>query len=406
MRQFLTPRLAWRYLISKKSHNAVGAISVVAIVGMAIATASMICVLSVFNGFRNSIADRLDRMSPDIIVTPAKGKVFDNADKIAKGIMKSDIVETAIPTITDNALALKGTREMPITLKGADIDAYRKIINLDSVLLNNDESLAGTPESYVSVGAASTLHIYPGDDLILFTPKRHGRVNLANPAASFITDSIYIDHIFQSNQKRFDEDLVITDYNTVAELLQYDTEASAIEISLKAGTNPEDAVKALSSLLGPKFTVKDRARQQEMDFRMVQIEKWITFLLLFFILIIASFNIISSLSMLVLEKKNSLSTLRALGLDMHKIGSIFFWESLFITSIGGISGIIGGVILCLAQQKYGFIKIAGDPGALVIKSYPVALEYTDILFTLIPIAIIGLATAFITSAYARSQCRS
>lgn len=403
----LTPHLAWRYLISKKSHNAVGAISVVAIVGMAVATAAMICVLSVFNGFQNSIGERVDRMSPDILVLPAKGKVFENADEITQKIKTLKFVDVAAPTITDNALALVGSREMPITLKGVDINDYRKVVELDSILLETADSFTDpSPSTYSSVGAASALSIYPGDDIIIFAPKRYGRVNLANPAASFLTDSITVDRVFQSNQKIFDEDLIITDRNTVAELLQYDTEASAVEISLKPGTKPERAMKEISNLIGKNFIVKDRMRQQEMDFRMIKIEKWITFLLLFFILAIASFNIISSLSMLVLEKRNSLSTLRALGMNKLQIGSIFFWESLYVAAIGGVSGIVTGIILCMVQQEFGFIKIAGDPNSLIIKAYPVAIEFSDIIVTLIPIIVIGLITAWITSAYAKSQCKA
>lgn len=393
--------MAWRYLISKKSHNAVGAISVVAIVGMAVATAAMICVLSVFNGFQNSIEKRLDRMSPDILVSPTKGKVFEDADEVAAKLKKLDFVKIATPTLTDNALAIVSTHEMPVTLKGVDTEDYRKVVQLDSILISLDESPQAEATTFVSVGTVQSLHIFPGDGIMIFAPKRIGRVNLANPAASFIIDSITVNSVFQSNQKHIDEDLIITDRNTVMDLLQYDTEASAIEISLKPGTNPETAISHISTLLGKGFTVKDRMRQQEMDFRMVHIEKWITFLLLFFILVIASFNVISSLSMLVLEKRKSLSTLRALGMNQRKIGSIFFWESLYVTAIGGISGIVSGIVLCLIQQRYGLIKIAGDPGTLIMIAYPVAVEYSDIIVTLIPIMLIGLITAWITSAYAK-----
>lgn len=393
--------MAWRYLISKKSHNAVGAISVVAIVGMAVATAAMICVLSVFNGFRNSIEVRLDRLSPDVLITPAKGKVFEDADELAAKLKKFEFIEIATPTLTDNALAIVGSHEMPITLKGVDIQDFRKVVQLDSILLDTDDTPSAEANTFASVGAAQALHIFPDDQIMIFAPKRYGRVNMANPISSFFIDSITINRVFQSNQKHFDEDLIITDRNTVTELLQYDTEASAIEVKLKAGTNHETAVTDISNALGKDFIVKDRVRQQEMDFRMINIEKWVTFLLLFFILVIASFNVISSLSMLVLEKKKSLSTLRALGMNRRRIGSIFFWESIYVTAIGGISGIVVGILLCLAQQKFGFIKIAGDPTTLIMTAYPVAVDPKDIIITFIPVLIIGLITAWITSAYAK-----
>lgn len=423
MRGTAAPVIAWRYLISKKSHSAVGAISVVSICGMAVATAAIICVLSVFNGFRDVIASRLDAMSPDIMVTPAKGKVFSNPDSVAAVLSAMDGISLVMPSLTDNALAICGNREMPVTIKGVSMQSYRKLTALDSLLLSNSakaEALSNSAEAeaeakenaevkaeaYLSIGAASGLASSPGQEMLLFTPRRIGRVNLSNPAASFITDSVTVADVFRTDQSEFDENLVIIDIDLARNLLQYDNEASALEILTDKKIASEKITAAIESKLGEKFIVKDRMQQQEMNFRMISIEKWVTFLLLFFILIIASFNVISSLSMLVIEKQKSISTLRAIGFSTRGIGSIFFWESIFVTSCGGMAGILLGVSLTLLQQHFGFIKLQGDPSTLTVASYPVILNPTDILVTLIPILAIGIATAFITAAFARSRSRA
>lgn len=428
MRGTAAPAIAWRYLISKKSHSAVGAISAVSICGMAVATAAIICVLSVFNGFRDVIASRLDAMSPDIMVKPAKGKVFSNPDSVAAILSAMDGVSLVMPSLTDNALAICGNREMPVTIKGVSMQSYRQLTALDSLLLSHSaeaevlsngaeaeevkaeaeakEKSEAKAEAYLSIGAASGLASSPGQEMLLFTPRRIGRVNLSNPAASFITDSVTVADVFRTDQSEFDENLVIIDIDLARNLLQYDNEASALEILTDKKIAPEKIAAAIESKLGAEFVVKDRMQQQEMNFRMISIEKWVTFLLLFFILIIASFNVISSLSMLVIEKQKSISTLRAIGFSTRGIGSIFFWESIFVTSCGGIAGILLGVTLTLLQQHFGFIKLQGDPSTLTVASYPVILNPADILVTLMPILVIGIATAFITAAFARSRSRA
>lgn len=380
----VAPAIAWRYLISKKSHSAVGAISVVSICGMAVATAAIICVLSVFNGFRQTITDRLDVLTPDILVSPVKGKVFDDADATAAKFRRIPGVKTAIPVLADNALAICRAQEMPVFLKG--------VTGFSSPELAD-----------ISIGTAAGLGARVDDNILLFAPRREGRVNLANPAASFITDSVTVVNIFQTNRAETDQNTIITDIETVRDLLQYDGEASSIEINAEEGANIPSIINTIKRDIGAKFIVKDRLQQQEMDFRMISIEKWITFLLLFFILVIASFNVISSLSMLVLDKEKSIGTLRAIGFSRRNIGSVFFWQSIFVTGIGGAAGIALGVLLTLLQQNFGLIRLQGDPDTLLVTSYPVQLQAMDILFTLMPVVAIGLFTAILTSRFAKSR---
>lgn len=409
MKSNLTAAIAWRYLISKKSHGAVGTISTVSVCAMAIATAAIICVLSVFNGFRREIGARLDTMLADIEITPASGKVFADADSLLQVITKIRGVETAAPTLTDNALVIYNGQEMPVTIKGIlpreyeNISSIRSIIPEDygSYIWNTDT----TPtQAVISIGVASRLQAYPESSMLIFAPKREGRVNMANPINSFVTDSIFVTGIYRSQQSQYDDDRVLLPIEAARKLLQYDRQASSIELKVKPGVNVGEVEQQIRSSLGAGYVVKDRLQQQEINFRMVNIEKWVSFLLLGFILVIASFNIISSLSMLVIEKENALSTFSAMGLSRRSIGGIFAWESLYVALCGGISGIILGLILCLLQQHYGLIRIGGgDPSATILTAYPVEVQAADVWITLIPIVAIALITALITSAFAKSR---
>lgn len=414
-----TAAIAWRYMLTKKRHGAVGTISTVSVCAMAIATAAIICVLSVFNGFREIIGSRLDTLSPDVKVSPARGKVFTSADSLAAELSKFPGVAVATPTLADNALVIANGQEMPVTLKGVYPDQYAKVTAVKSLITKDygtyftpvaetDEALlpGDIPQAVAAIGVAARLRLTPDSQLLIFAPKRHGRVNMANPLASFLTDSLDVKGIYRSDQQEFDEDGILAPIEMVRDLLQYDDEASAIEIRTADGTDPSALAEKLSHKLGNEFVVKDRLQQQELNFRMVSIEKWVSFLLLGFILVIASFNCISSLSMLVIEKESALSTFSALGMSANKIGRIFAWESIYVSLAGGIAGLILGIILCLLQQHFGLIKIAADEGTAIISSYPVKLEWLDILLTLVPVILIGLATAWLTARFARSRINS
>lgn len=415
-------RIALRYLTAKKSHSAVNAISIVSVCGMAVATAAIICVLSVFNGFREVMVSKLDSLSPDILITPARGKTLASPDSVIKAVGAVKGVALASPAVVDNALVISGTREMPVTLRGVVPADYRKVSLIDSILLQGGRFLKpderGEPsydewgleiecpvESVVSIGVAMQLgNVMPGDTLLLFAPRREGRVNPANPAASFVTGEGIVSGVFQSQQSDFDENNVVCDISTARRLFQYEGE-EATEISVKCADDadvPGVAAK-VAETLGDKYIVRDRLRQHENHFRMVAIEKWVSFLLLFFILVIASFNIISTLTMLVIDKQKALSTLAALGMSRGNIGSVFWWESVYVSIIGGAGGIALGVVLCLLQEKYGLLKLGADPSQLIVNAYPVSLEWGDVGLTLIPIALIGLATASISSSFAKTR---
>lgn len=401
----LPARIAWRYLRAPKSHSAVSAISIVSVVGVAVATAAIICVLSVFNGFRGLLNDKLDTLAPDVLITPAKGKTFANADSIAGIVADMPSVEEVMPAVVDNALAISESREMPVTLRGVDPEAYARITSVDSIIFEGAKMKDLTPaDAVVSVGTGQQLAIYAtGGTLLLFAPRREGRVNLANPMSSFLTDSVSVAGIFQAMQSDYDNNTVICDITTARNLFQYTTEATQLEVKATPGTDLPALASDIEISLGPNALAKDRARQQQTNFRMVEIEKWVTFLLLIFILLIASFNIISTLCMLIIEKQHSMATLSALGMSRKSIGATFWWESMYVSMSGGIAGIITGLALCLIQEHFGLIKLGGDPEAMIITAYPVAVEWGDVLIALAPVTIIGLAAASIASAFARSR---
>ena len=399
--------IALRYLFGKKSHSAVNAIAIVSVAGVAVATAAVVCVLSVFNGFQSVLTERMDTLSPDLMVSPKEGKTIANGDSLAAEISKIKGVDVATPTLTDNALAFYDGRETPITLKGVVPEEYSKVTAIDSLLVAGGSTLQKADTSnpaLLSIGLAYKLSMFDySRPLMVFAPKRTGRFNPANPAAAFVMDSVYVADVFQSMQDTYDENSIFTDISFVRDLLLYDREATAIEIKCTPEADQHRLLDEISSRIGPDYTVKNRLMLQEVNFRMVQIEKWMTFLLLFFILVIASFNIVSTLSMLVLEKQDSMQTMSAIGMNRKGIASVFRWESVLVSLIGAVIGLASGAILCLLQEKFGFITIANGGLEGTPMAYPVRLEITDLFITIIPIALITAICAWVGGSFAKSR---
>lgn len=402
----LPARIAWRYLRAPKSHSAVSAISIISVVGVAVATAAIVCVLSVFNGFRGLLNSSLDTLAPDVLVTPVSGKTFHDSDSLLSLIRDVEGVETAMASVCDNALAISEGREMPVYIRGVEPKLYAAITAIDSIMVEGEgmASFSGN-DGVISVGIARQLGVYPPTEepLYIFAPKREGRVNLANPMMSFVTDSLAVIGVFQAMQSDYDENTVVCDITIARELFQYEDECTSVEVKGSPGVAPRLLAAKIADKLGGGATVKDRGEQQEMNFRMISIEKWVTFLLMVFILMIASFNIISTLCMLIIEKQQSLATLASLGMTRRAIGATFRWESLLVTLIGGVAGVAIGLLLCLLQQHLGIIKLSGDPSTMVVAAYPVTVEWGDIFLALAPVAVIGMLTAWISSAFAKSR---
>lgn len=402
-------RIALRYLRSKKSHNAVNVISYVSIAGVAVATMAIVCVLSVFNGFSELTADRLSIIDPDIKISPAAGKTIANADSIMAEIKSIDGVASAIPVIEEQALAIFGQHQMPVSIKGVP-DGYESTSAIASTVIDGDFKLSDGDYdcAVLSVGAALRLGARPGyyDLLEIYVPQRVGRINPSNPLDAFRADSLLVSGVYQIEQNEYDAETMIMPLDAARRMLDYTTQCSAIEVGATQGTNVDRLLDEITAKLGSDYVIANRLMQQASSFSIIAIEKWVTFLILAFVLIIASFNIFSTMSMLIIEKTDNIATLNALGGTPQMLSGIFLWEGWLISLTGGAAGIVIGVILCLAQQWGGFIKLSGDHSQLSITEYPVKVEAGDLLIVMVLVAVIGFAIGFTAAQFQKRRLRT
>ena len=399
-------KIAWRYLVAKKGHQAVNIISIVAVCGVVVATAALICVLSVFNGFRGLIMGRLAMLDPQIAITATVGKTVDDADSIISAVEDLPGVERAVPVIEDQALAIYAQLQMPVRLKGVP-DDYNTMNDMDSVIVDGEWKLRDQVSRYAVAGAGPAIRLMVRPDFLgmvrLYAPQRQGRVNIANPMGAFRQDSLFVSGIFQLQQNSYDADLIYVPLEMARGLFDYDTQATQIEVKLSPSASESQVMKAIGQAIGSGYQVKNRLMQQREAYRLVNIEKWMAFLLLAFILIIATFNVISTLSLLIIEKDSSIATLRALGANDSQISRIFVLQGWLITLVGAITGVIAGLILCLCQQQFGWLRLSGDPANMIISAYPVQVQGTDVLITQALVAAVGLLTSMVTALIMRHR---
>ena len=383
--------IAKRYLFSKKSHNAVNIISLVAVCGVAIATMAAVCALSVFNGFHGLVGGMFGAFDPELKITPAKGKVFNPQTNLFLEISAIPEIELISESLEDNALLSYRQREVPVVLKGVS-NKFASLTDFESLLIDGDLELEQESSNYslLGVGLANDLSVNPGFvfPMDVYAPKRKATVNLVNAIASLNREYIYIGGVFRTNQAIYDNNYMIVPIRLARELFEYETEVSALEIKLKSGASVSSVQNKIQTILGKDFLVKDRYQQQEETFKMVSIEKWVTFLMLCFILLIAIFNITGSLSMLIIEKQSDVLTLRNIGADNRLISRIFLFEGWMISAFGGGVGIVLGILLCLCQQYFGWLKL-GTGTNFAIDAYPVIVSFSDLLFILLTVLITG-----------------
>ncbi|MBS6268157.1 MAG: ABC transporter permease [Tannerella sp.] len=402
----LSLKIAIRYLFSKKSHSAINIISTVSICGVAVTTMALICTLSVYNGFQDLIASLYSSLDPQIKITPATGKTLSLQDPSIKSLAEWQEIDAIAPVIEENALLIYRNRQMPVLLKGVP-DNYTRVSNIDSILLDGNFFLKDSIANYatIGVGVANRLevgahYVYP---LFVYTPKRKAKVNLANPSNAFNEDRMFATAVFSVNQPEYDDQMVIVPLDMATKLFDYSHQASALEIKLKPGTNEKRTISSLSEHLGEGYLVKDRMMQQETSFRMMQIEKWMTFLILAFILMIATFNVISSLSMLIIDKQNDIKTLQNLGADEKLISRIFLTEGWLISAIGAGTGLIAGIFLCWLQQEYGLLRLGQTSGAFIVDAYPIHLLWSDAFAVLAIVTLLGFPAAWYPVKYLRNK---
>jgi ABC-type lipoprotein release transport system permease subunit len=388
--------IARRYLFSRKSHNAINLISMVSVCGIAVATLAMVCALSVFNGFHDLVQDMFGAFDPELKITPAKGKVFDISDPAIQQIAKMPEIAVFSECLEDNVLVKYGDKQVPAVMKGVP-DNFSRLTEIDSITIDGTFKLSDELNSYVAFGVGLVANlgvnasfIYPVE---IYAPKRNEKVNMANPASSFSMEQAYIGSVFMVNQPVYDNQYLIVPLSLARELLRYETEASAVELKLKDHADIAGVQKKIRETLGDAYLVKNRYEQQENSFRMMSIEKWMTFLILCFIMVIAIFNVVGSLSMLIIEKKKDIVTLRNLGAGDKLITGIFLIEGWMIPVIGGLIGIAIGLILCLAQQTFGLLKLGNQSGVFVVDAYPVRVVASDVFFILITVVALGFLAA-------------
>ncbi len=411
----LALKIALRYLLAPKSHNAVNVISIISLSGVAVATAAIVIVLSVFNGFNDLAASHLSAIDPQLKVSPAGAKVFAKADSIALAITEGvDGIEAATPVLEERTLLVGASGQMPVVFKAVNPAEYPRIVDINATIIDGlnigaaDIPGCEIPQAMtLSVGVAMETGLRPAPDsgAELYAPRRTGRINPANPAAAYRREAFTATGVFRVEQPEYDTDRIIIPLDAGRRLLEYDNgEASAIELRLTPGTDERRVAGDLAAMLGDGFTIADRLRQQEEAFRMIAIEKWMTFVMLTAILLIATFNVLSTLSLLVIEKRSDAATLRALGAPRALTRSIFTWEGSLITISGGIAGIIFGSLLTLGQQHFGWVKLAGDPNLLSTTVYPVRLApWPDLAIVAATVAAIAIVTGSASRIFTKSE---
>ena len=402
----LSLRIALRYLRAKKSHTAVNVITLIAVIGVSIATMAMVLVLSIFNGFSDLAVSQLSNLDPDLAVVPVQGKVMTNADSIAQRLTSVEGVEAALPTLTDRALLVEENARIPVMVKGVP-EGYDRVTNIEEIMLAGqyaETTTDGVPAMQLSVGVANQLTAPPSatDYLQLFVPRRHARINPANPAAAFRQHDVAFSGVFRVGNADFDGEYAIVPLSTARDLFDYATEASAVEITLAPGADHDKVLRNVEDALGKNYKVLGRIEQHPESFRMISIEKWVTFMMLICILVIALFNVVSTLSLLAIEKRDNMMTLKALGAPQSMTRNVFIAEGFLVTTLGGAIGIIMGVVLALVQQFFHIIKLSADAAALTIQYYPVRLEPGDIA----AVAGVILALAVAVGAVGRLVSRS
>ena len=386
--------IARRYLFSKKKHNAVNIISGISVCGVALATLAMVCTLSVFNGFQDMVAGFFTAFDPELKITVREGKVFRPDTEALKRVHALPEIDVWSETLEENAMVQYKDRQLMAVIKGVE-DNFEQLTSIDSLLYGAGRFvLKDDVVEYGILGIDLMSQLGTGiqfvDPLQVYAPKRDVRVNLANPAAAFTREYLFSPGtVFVVNQEKYDAHYIVTSLGFARRLFHYDTEVTAIELKLKTGSDVSAVKKKITAMLGEEFKVRDRYEQQADVFRIMEIEKLISYLFLTFILAITCFNVIGSLSMLILDKREDVDTLRNLGADDRLIVRIFLFEGRLISVFGAVGGILLGLLLCFGQQQFGFISLGEGNGAFLVDAYPVSVHVMDVLMVFATVLVVG-----------------
>lgn len=386
--------IARRYLFSKKSTHAINIISGISGVGVAVATMALVVTLSVFNGFHDLVATFFTSFDPQLEVVPVVGKTAPADDPALAKIKTLPEVEVASECVKDQALAIYKGRQTMITLMGVD-DNFERMSRIDEILYGNENfSLHAANLNFGTVGIrlAETLGMNANWDgsLMIYAPRKIGQLDMANPTDGFVVDSLISPgSVFMVKQGKYDKDHVIAPISFTRTLFEQQGMLSSLQIRLKNGSDLDKVKAEMQSIVGNRFKVLDRYEQQQDTFRIMQVEKFIAYIFLTFILIVASFNIIGSISMLIIDKKNDVVTLRNLGATDRQITQIFLFEGRLISVFGAVVGILVGLLLCWLQQQFGLVALGQSSGTFVVDAYPVSVHPEDVAVIFFTVILVG-----------------
>lgn len=386
--------IARRYLFAKKSHHAINIISGISVLGVAVATMAMVVTLSVFNGFQDLVADLFTAFDPELRVMPTDGQTVSMNDKALLRLKASGVVKVYTPVLEGQALVVQDGRQQVVTIKGV-ADNITEQGHIEDILYGDGTfCLHADVLEYGILGIQLAqqlgLQAFFENPLQVYAPKPGERVNIGNPLSSFNHDELQSPGVvFMVQQAKYDANYILTSLHFAQKLFEREGRVSAIELKLKENVPAEKVKQQLKSELGERFKVKDRFEQQSDVFRVMRVEKLISYVFLSFILLVACFNIIGSLSMLMIDKRQDIQTLRSLGANDGQICTIFRFEGFLISLAGALLGLVLGGVLCWVQQEYSIVTMGDTEGNFIIEAYPVSVYLTDILLVLVTVLAVG-----------------
>ncbi|MDR1545056.1 MAG: ABC transporter permease [Prevotellaceae bacterium] len=395
--------IAFRYLFSKKKQNVINLISIISVIGVVVSSAALVCVLSVFNGFADMITDSFSAFEPEIKITAKEGKVFD-CSEILPQISENQNVAKISQVLADNALVGYAGNQTPVILKGVDRN-YQQIFEVDSLMITGEWRLYDFDFDVAAVGYGLAAMLGLGVDYVtpvdIYAPRREGKINIIRPDAAFKRGQFFVCGEFSVMQSQYDDNMLMMPIEFVRQMYDYDTLiVSSLELKLLNINNLSSTEKQLQKIAGENFSVENRAEQQKDYYKIIRIERFLVFLILIFILFIAICNIISSLSMLLIEKKENIEIFRNLGARETIIKRVFITVGWLMSVIGCISGVLLGLAVCILQQKFGFLKM--NIGSF-LENYPVSIHFFDIFLVIIIVLIIGFFTPFYPVRHERTK---
>ena len=391
-------KIAWRYLFAKKQYNAIHIISGISAAAIGVVTAAMVCVLSIMNGFGVIVEQMFSQFDPDIRIEAVNGKSFNDSGSKFESLRQLDGIELISQRIEETALLQFEGKQMPVRLYGVD-STFATLTHIEEIITGGHYEVHDGAFDRAVLGQGLAWHIGIGaqfiNPLYLYVPKRTEKVNMLRPDQAFNEEVCFIAGTFAVQQAKYDDEVMLVDIDLTRRLLEYEeTEVSSLLIKVQSTSHIKHVEKEVQHLLGDKYKVLNRYEQQADFFRILRVEKLLTTLLLVFILLIASFNIIGSLSMLIIDKQSDIQTLSHLGASSSLIRRIFLFEGWLISTLGAMIGLVIGLAICLIQEDVGILKL-GSGTEYIISAYPVAVQAADIFLVAVVVLCLGFLAAWI-----------